>query len=105
MCFKLPIEELFYQGKNPRTRGHRKTTTTTTSTSTTAPTVIEDDSDDYDDIWGEYFDYDPEELEEEAVTNQTVTTAPQLENTDYVKELPRGIYCDLVTTLDKRCFE
>jgi len=103
MCFKLPIEELFYQGKNPRTKGHRTTTTTTT-----APTHVEDyesDSDYTDDIWDDYFDDVPEESE--PVTNKSVTTTAvvPVEKGDYVKDLPRGIYCDLVTTLDKRCFE
>ena len=99
----MPIEELFYQGKNPRTKGHRTTTTTTT-----APTHIEDyesDSDYTDDIWDDYFDDVP--AESEPVTNKSVTATAvvPVEKGDYVKDLPRGIYCDLVTTLDKRCFE
>lgn len=104
MCFKLPIEELFYQGKNPRTKNHRTRTTTTTTTA--IPEEYESDSDYTDDIWDDYYDDVPEVSD--SVTNETATAqaaAVPTDKTDYVKDLPRGIYCDLVTTLDKRCFE
>jgi len=115
MCFKLPIEELFYQGKNPRTKKHKTTTraatTTTTETTTlkinTVDTTTDDESDTdyYDDIWDDYFDEAPEESEEDTVPTEETATKKPVDNDDYVKDLPRGIYCDLVTTLDKRCFE
>jgi len=104
MCYKLPIEELFYHGKN--IRGHKKEFLATTTTP--LPTIIransteaeDEDYDDYD-IWDDYFDI-PE-------TNQTFSTSTKAPVTkkkdDYLDHLPRSIYCDLVSTLDKRCAE
>lgn len=67
---RLPIEELFYHGKN--IRGHKKEFLATTTTP--LPTIIransteaeDEDYDDYD-IWDDYFDI-PE-------TNQTFSTS------------------------------
>jgi len=104
MCFKLPIEELFYQGKNPRGIKSKVKPTTTTVSSVTEDINSDSDSDYPEDIWDDYFDEAP--VQSESVTAKPVnTTAVTAEKTDYIKDLPRGIYCDLVTTLDKRCFE
>lgn len=87
---RVPIEALFYHGKNPRGKKNKKSTTTTTTTtepSTTAATNRESESDDdYDDddyyyIWGDYYDTDTEETEENYIsTNSPVTGNPQTTN-------------------------
>ena len=104
--FRLPIEELFYHGKNPRARKKQDLTTTTTTplpTTTRSADIDDDDYDDYD-IWDDYFD-----IPETNSTLSTSTKAPapvkKDDNSDYLEHLPRDIYCDLVSTLDKRCAE
>ena len=56
---RVPIEELFYHGKNPRGIKNKKSTSETTTTTTeTVLVVTEPSDDDYDgfDIWDDYFD-------------------------------------------------
>ena len=55
----MPIEELFYHGKNKRGRKKEQpTTTTTTTSSTTTVSPVGDDAEyDYEyDIWDDYFE-------------------------------------------------
>ena len=54
----MPIEELFYHGKNKRGRKKEQSTTTTTTTSTTTVSPVGDDAEyDYEyDIWDDYFE-------------------------------------------------
>ena len=104
---RLPIEELFYEGKNKRTRKHSKSTTSTTTT-TVVTTTSSDDTDYYsDDIWYDYFDETESSPAPISSNVSNTNTKPTVvaDKTDYVKDLPPNIYCDLVTTLDKRCFE
>ena len=57
--FRLPIEELFYHGKNKRGRKKEQpTTATTTTTTTTTVSPVGDDAEyDYEyDIWDDYFE-------------------------------------------------
>ena len=54
----MPIEELFYHGKNKRGRKKEQPTTTTTTSSTTTVSPVGDDAEyDYEyDIWDDYFE-------------------------------------------------
>ena len=54
----MPIEELFYHGKNKRGRKKEQSTTTTTTSSTTTVSPVGDDAEyDYEyDIWDDYFE-------------------------------------------------
>ena len=54
----MPIEELFYHGKNKRGRKKEQPTTATTTTSTTTVSPVGDDAEyDYEyDIWDDYFE-------------------------------------------------
>ena len=53
----MPIEELFYHGKNKRGRKKEQPTTTTTSSTTTVSPVGDDAEYDYEyDIWDDYFE-------------------------------------------------
>ena len=106
--FRLPIEELFYHGKNPRARKKQNLTTTTTTTPlpTTTTRAVDPDADDYDDydIWDDYFDL-PETNTTLSTSTKSPAPAKKDGNSDYLEHLPRDIYCDLVSTLDKRCAE
>ena len=54
----MPIEELFYHGKNKRGRKKEQSTTTATTSSTTTVSPVGDDAEyDYEyDIWDDYFE-------------------------------------------------
>lgn len=106
MCYKLPIEELFYHGKNPRARKKQNLTTTTTTPLPTTTRAVSSDAEDYDDydIWDDYFDT-PETNTTLSTSTQAPAPAAKTGNSDYLDHLPRDIYCDLVSTLDKRCGE
>ena len=73
----MPIEELFYHGKNKRTKKKKEISTTTTTT-TNSP-VISEEEDDYDDdygVWDDYFDA-PEE-DNITITNSKKEKLPPL---------------------------
>lgn len=106
--FRLPIEELFYHGKNSRARKEQNLTTTTTTTppppTTKAASSDAEDYDDYD-IWDDYFDSPVTNNSTVSTSTKAPTPAKKDGNSDYLEHLPRDIYCDLVSTLDKRCAE
>jgi len=114
-CFKIPIEDLFYKGKNPR---GVKNVRTNPPTVTQPPVVVEtttsgDEDDDYYDVFDDFYDYEEETESVETepktavieVKNETKEEKEEEERGSFLDGLPSDIYCDLVTTLDKRCYE
>ena len=63
-------------------------------------------SDDYYDIWDDYDSDDPQVTEEENESKENSSTSTGGRSTSnnkaFLDDLPPDIYCDLVTTLDKR---
>ena len=63
-------------------------------------------SDDYYDIWDDYDSDDPQVTEEENEPKENSSTSTggnsTHDNKAFLDDLPPDIYCDLVTTLDKR---
>lgn len=112
-CFKIPIEEIFYKGKNPRgvKRKAKDVTTTTTAlpVTTVTPEVPDGEIDDYGDVWDDYYDYETQETEDKRNTSNTVKPPKaKVETVDkggILEGLPPDIYCGLIDTLDKRCYE
>ena len=77
------------------------------------PQVVEEDSDedyesDYDDVWDDYYEYDTVTKKPKDSYNSTkqITKKTPKKNVEdkhsFLEDLPPDIYCDLVTTLDKR---
>jgi len=111
-CFKIPIEDIFYQGKNPRGVKRKASDVITTTVAPVVPVTPEapdGEIDYYDDVWDDYFDYETEETEDKRNTSNTVKPpkpkAETVNKESILEGLPPDIYCDLVATLDKRCYE
>ena len=73
-------------------------------------TTISDEDDDYYDVFDDFYDYGDESEEgvESEPNNDKAPTETKNEEEDrdsFLDGLPSDIYCDLVTTLDKRCYE
>ena len=107
---RIPIEEIFYKGKNPRGVKRKANDVTTTTTAlpvtTVTPEVPDGESDDYDDVWDDFYDYETQETEDKRNTSNTVKPPkPKVEPVDkggILEGLPPDIYCGLIDTLDKR---
>ena len=72
------------------------------------PKWIDDSDDNYEyDIWYDYPQYE-NDVKSEKIYNDSKPAALKKSNTPETRDLsdlPPGIYCDLVTTIDKACFE
>ena len=85
----MPIEELFYHGKNKRAKKKNEITTSTTTTTISSVTSVEEEDDDYDDygVWDDYFDV-PED------DNTTISTSKKEKPKPLIK---KGLlYCSKV---------
>lgn len=107
--FRIPIEDIFYQGKNPRGVKRKASDVITTTVAPVVPVTPEapdGEIDYYDDVWDDYFDYETEETEDKRNTSNTVKPpkpkAETVNKESILEGLPPDIYCDLVATLDKR---
>ena len=110
--FRIPIEDLFYKGKNPRGVKNKKKEppAVTENPVVLQTTTISDEDDDYYDVFDDFYDYGDESEEgvESEPINDKAPSEPKSEEEDrgsFLDGLPSDIYCDLVTTLDKRCYE
>jgi len=103
LCTRVPIADIFQTKKKRRRRNARAS-----FNSTALSYTVDDEDDEYiDDIWDdEYYEYTEDET--------TVTTVDRINfdkygskdvtnETDTLSQLPKSIYCDLVTTLNEKC--
>ena len=91
---RLPIEELFYHGKNPRTASRRSGAPSTLSEVEQNSREEEEYTVEEEDVWYDYYDdISPTATSAPSTSNTNSTPAPR---TDYLHSLPDGIYCDLV---------
>ena len=104
--FRIPIEDLFYKGKNPRGVKSVKPSVTEAPVVTEEATTSGDDDevDDYYDVFDDFYDYGETEEEETAVEpkSEKKVEKEEEERGSFLDDLPSDIYCDLVATLDKR---
>ena len=110
--FRIPIEDLFYKGKNPRGVKNKKKEppAVTENPVVLQTTTSSDEDDDYYDVFDDFYDYGDES--EEGVESEPIndkapseTKSEEEDRGSFLDGLPSDIYCDLVTTLDKRCYE
>jgi len=114
-CFKIPIEDLFYKGKNPRGVKSVRKPTAVTPPPVVIETSGEEEDDDYYDVFDDFYEYEEEtesiESEPKAAAEAKSEKKEEEEEEEegekgsFLDGLPSDIYCDLVTTLDKRCYE
>jgi hypothetical protein len=103
----VPVQNLFYSGTRKSEPKYDKSKTVSVKNNydeNTNETETGENNEDYeDDIWDEYPQY---ESESDANTSYASSkTSVKKDNPTDLSDLPPNIYCDLVTTIDKACFE
>jgi len=105
LCTRVPIADIFQTKKRRRRRNARDSFDSITKSLSYS---ADDEDDDYiDDIWDdEYYDYSDDETivtTVDRINFEKYGSKDVTNETETLSQLPKSIYCDLVTTLNEKC--